>query len=148
MAVMPAAREIPPALTKGPFRCDEAFDLGVTRRQLAGNRFRRIFHHVYVIADPPDSVELRCRAALLIAATGSVFCGFTAARLYRVPLPDSADDRVHLALPPGTSTIPRTAGRDAPVRPEARSDAQGPRPLRSTSGTSVSRTRRWRPGFA
>ncbi|MBC6469956.1 hypothetical protein [Actinomadura alba] len=107
---MPAARDIPPALTKGPFRCEIAFGLGVTRRQLTGSRFRRIFHRVYVSVDLPDSVELRCRAALLAVPTGAVFCGVTAARLYRVPVPDTADDRVHLALPAGTSTIPQVRG--------------------------------------
>jgi hypothetical protein len=106
---MPAPREIPPALSKGPFRYEEALRLGVTRRQLAGDRFRRVFRRVYVSAALPDSMELRCRAALLVVPTGSVFCGVTAARLYGVPLPETGD-HVHLALPPGTKTLPQAHG--------------------------------------
>ncbi|MGH3390137.1 MAG: hypothetical protein ACRDOO_14815 [Actinomadura sp.] len=106
---MPAPGDIPAALSKGPFRVDEAARFGVTHRRLAGKRFRRIFHRVYVSADVPDSVELRCQAALLLVPHGAVFCGTTAARLYGVPLAETDTD-VHLALPPGTTPLPRIQG--------------------------------------
>jgi hypothetical protein len=107
LAVM-AARKTPPALSGRPFLRDEAIRLGVTPGQLR-TRFRRIFHRVYVGAEVPDSLELRCRAALLIAPPMAVFCGVTAARLYDVPLLDS-ELGIHVAVPSDMATVPQVSG--------------------------------------
>lgn len=74
--------------------------------QLRGQRFRRLFRDVYVSADLPQSLHLRCRAATLLLPPEPVFCGLTAARLYDLPVPDG-DDRVHVAVPTKSPTSPR-----------------------------------------
>lgn len=101
---MPSPQPLPAELRGRPFLLEEALRLGVTRRRLAGSRFRRIFRRVYVGAEVPDSVELRCRAAALVLPAHMVFCGFTAALLYRIPVPP--DGRTHVALPAGTARGP------------------------------------------
>lgn len=65
-----------------------------------------MFHDVHVFVDLPDSTALRADAALLILPDSAAFCGLTAARLYGLPVPDD-DERLHVAVPSWTPTIPR-----------------------------------------
>jgi hypothetical protein len=107
---MPLPQDIPPELRAGPFLVSTALRLGLTYRELQSSRFRHVFHKVYVAAEVPDSLELRCSAALLVLPRAAVFCGVTAARLYEIPVPDD-DQRIHVALPrQSTTTTPRSRG--------------------------------------
>jgi hypothetical protein len=99
----------PDALLHGPFRATEAQALGVTKDQLRSDRFRRIFHDVHVCATIPDSLDVRCRAARLLVPDHAVFCDVTAARLCRLPVPET-DQRIHVALPAPTMTTTQTRG--------------------------------------
>ncbi|MFD0856111.1 hypothetical protein ACFQ07_27985 [Actinomadura adrarensis] len=92
----------------GPFLGTDALRMGVTKDDLAGPRFRRILHNVYVLASVPDGHELRCRAATLVMPDEAVFCGITAARLYGIATP-ARDQRIHMAVPAETPTLPRIA---------------------------------------
>jgi len=67
----------------GPFRGVEAIRLGLlTRAQLYGPRFRRVFPDVYVSAGQELDLATRSRAAyLLVADRGGVLAGYSAATL-------------------------------------------------------------------
>ncbi|MCW2948646.1 MAG: hypothetical protein JWR24_5363 [Actinoallomurus sp.] len=99
---------IPSQLRGGPFRRADGLRLGLTDKHLRGRWFRRIFYDVYAPAEIPDSLALRCAAARLLLPDHAVFCGVTAARLYRLPVPE--DERVHVALPAGTPTPSEVRG--------------------------------------
>lgn len=69
------------------FRGSEAVEAGlVTRKQLAGPRFRRVFRDVYVPASAALTHELRCACAALVLPAGAVITGRSAATLRGVPL--------------------------------------------------------------
>ncbi|MFI0352807.1 hypothetical protein [Actinomadura sp. 9N407] len=97
---------MPDKLLSGPFRGTHALRLGITKDQLAGGHFRHLHHDVYAPADMPDSVELHCRAADLVLPEDAVFCGVTAARLYRLAVPRN-DQGIHVAVPAKLPTAPR-----------------------------------------
>lgn len=64
-----------------PFRGSAAVALGlVTAKELRGPRFRRLLPDVYAVAELPDDLALRSRAAYLIAP-GGVLGGWSAAEL-------------------------------------------------------------------
>jgi Protein of unknown function (DUF559) len=71
----------------GPFRGTEALAAGLlTRHQLYGTRFRRIFPDVYAPAGPEPSFETRSRAAfLLVRDRGGVLGGYSAACVLGAP---------------------------------------------------------------
>lgn len=92
-------RRIPERFLSQPFRVADALDAGVTRRQLAGPRFRRVFHGVRVAAALPESLGLRCAAAELILPSGAAFAGLTAAAVAKLPVPPSAE--ITARVPPG-----------------------------------------------
>lgn len=81
--------------TRVPFTTSQAAAHGISPRQLRGKRYRRIFRAVYVEAEVEDSVELRCRAALLIHPAGAVISHTTAARLLGLPVDG---DEVHISV--------------------------------------------------
>jgi hypothetical protein len=66
-----------------PFRGSAAIEAGVlTRGQLRGPGFRRLFDDVYVSASVPVDLALRSRGAhLLVAGTGGVLSGYSAAEV-------------------------------------------------------------------
>lgn len=78
---------MPSALRTRPFRSADAYGAGLSHHHLRSRRVRRLFHDVYVCADVPDSLELLCDAAVLVAPAGAVFSHGTAAQLYWLPLP-------------------------------------------------------------
>jgi hypothetical protein len=100
-------RELPDLLRGRPFTVRQARHVGVTRRQLAGARFRRIAQGLYVEAALRDSVPLRCDAARLVLPDHAIFSHETAATLMTLPTPSS--DVIHVAVRPGGS-YPRMRG--------------------------------------
>lgn len=101
--------DIPRKLRERPFRSAEALRCGITRKQLSSSTFRQIFRDVYVYAEIPDSLELRCRAASRLFRVPAIFCGLTAARLCGLPVP-AEDERIHVAVPSRTPTPLRIRG--------------------------------------
>jgi hypothetical protein len=67
----------------GPFRGTEALAAGlVTRAQLRGPRYRRVFPNVYARAELPDDLSTRSKAAyLLVRGQHGVLAGYSAALL-------------------------------------------------------------------
>lgn len=78
-------RPLPTALGTGPVTSAMARAHGITPSMLRGRRFRRVLHDVYVAADVPVDHELICRAARLVAPTGT-FSHSSAALLHGLPL--------------------------------------------------------------
>jgi very-short-patch-repair endonuclease len=71
------------AVLTGPFRGDRVLALGLlTRNQLHGSRFRRIYPGIYLPAGLPVDLAVRSQAAyLLVAHRGGVLAGHSAALL-------------------------------------------------------------------
>jgi hypothetical protein len=91
---------VPQQLAGQAFLGADAVQLGLlTRRQLDGPTWRRLFQGVYVHADVSVTHELRARAASLLLPR-AVVTGCSAAVLWGVDLAAAGDD-VELTLPPG-----------------------------------------------
>ncbi len=73
-----------------PFTVTEARERGVSREVLRGGRLRAPFRGVRVAVTLPDSLALRCRAALLVLPPDAAFGRRTAARLRGIPVPGDA----------------------------------------------------------
>lgn len=86
----------------------EALAQGITRGQLAGPRWRRLFTNVYCDARTEVDLALRARAALKLAPEGAVASRHTAAELLGAVVPSTPE--LHLTLPTGRL---RVAGIDA-----------------------------------
>jgi hypothetical protein len=85
-----------------PFTRAEGLAAGLTVTDLAGPRFRRLFHGLYVAAGPID-VRTRTLAALKISPPGSFASHQTAAALWGGTVTETPD--THITVPAGT---PRT----------------------------------------
>ncbi|MGY1750368.1 endonuclease domain-containing protein [Modestobacter sp. SYSU DS0511] len=115
---MPPVPLVPEELRSGAFRGSTAVRAGLlTRRQLSGASWRRLFHDVYVHRDQPVTHDLRARGAALLLPS-AVVTGASAAVLWGL---DAAgpDDDVEVTMRPGTSMV-RVAGlraRRARLRP-------------------------------
>jgi hypothetical protein len=95
---------VPPELTDDAFRGSAAVGAGLlSRRQLTGSTWRRVFRDVYIHRDVPVDHELRARAALLLLPHG-VVTGCSAAVLWGVDLAGPQDD-VELTLPPRSGMV-------------------------------------------
>lgn len=82
-----AAHPIPDGLRLLPFRGSVAIAAGlVSRRQLQGSRWRRLYRDVYVGREVPDSIEVRAAAAGLLLPDGAAVTGVAAARLLGIDL--------------------------------------------------------------
>ena len=109
------------SLAHEAFRGSDAVRAGlVTRRQLRGSSWHRLFQDVYLHASVPITHEVRRRAATLLLPAG-VVTGTSAAVLWGVDLV-GPDDDVELTLPPGSNMV-RAAGIRAR---RARLDARSP----------------------
>jgi very-short-patch-repair endonuclease len=90
---------IPPQLKADAFRGADAVRAGLlTRRQLAGRSWRRLFPDVYVHCDVPVTHSLRATAAILLLPD-AVVTGASAAVLWGVPLATTWAD-VEVTVPP------------------------------------------------
>jgi hypothetical protein len=100
---------VPGPLRHGPFTVEQAQALGVSLAQLRGQRYRKLFRGVYAASTFPDTLELRCRALLLVLPGDAVFSHFTAAELYGLP---ANDPLIHVS----TSSPQRRPGPRTGVR--------------------------------
>jgi very-short-patch-repair endonuclease len=100
---MPLSAYRPEALRGRYFRGSIAVRQGLlTRDQLYGPAWRKVFQDVYVDAQVPDSHLLRCQAAVLVLPVEVALTGRSAARFDGLPLGD-ANDPVHVVQSPGGS---------------------------------------------
>lgn len=84
------------SLPPHPFLTRDAASLGISRRRVDSDEFRRIFDGVVVVSTVPDTIAVRSRAALLVAPEGAAISHWTAARLWGGIVPD--DEWTHVAL--------------------------------------------------
>lgn len=99
-----------------PFRRADGLTAGITRSELVGPMFRRIFTGVYIgSAAPRDPLE-RVIAALLIHPAGAIASHTSAARVYGVPLPDGLADE-HVSVLAAKDRRPRPGLRSHVARP-------------------------------
>lgn len=115
-----------------PFRGSTS---SATRQQLRARRFRRVQRDVYLLQPADVTFEVACDAALL-SVPGAVLSHLTAARLWRLPVPD--DGLVHVVRPPGTgrSRLPQLQTHRAALSPEDLDVCRG-RPVTSLPRTFV-----------
>jgi hypothetical protein len=83
-----------------PFTRAEALAAGVTVSDLAGPRFQRIFHNVYLSAQVKVGVLERARAALTVCPADTYLSHHTAGALWGGWVPDTVD--THVTAPPGS----------------------------------------------
>lgn len=86
-----------PLNTRRPFTRKEALVSGLADNDLAGHRFRRIFHGIYVAADVELTLAVRTGAALLVAPNGSYASHHTAVLLWGGWAPTTPD--IHISSP-------------------------------------------------
>jgi very-short-patch-repair endonuclease len=103
-ATVPRALPIPESLQLRPFTVAQAEAAGVPARRLRNAGFRRLARGVYATSDAPDTLDLRCRAALLCMPEGSVISHWSALAL--LGLAESIGPAVDVSLPP-QSSVPR-----------------------------------------
>lgn len=82
-----------------PFTRTEALLEGITDRQLAGPRFRKVLTGYYLPAAVPYSVIHATRAALMSHPEGAVASHFSVTRLLGAPLPDRGEEHVTVCDP-------------------------------------------------
>jgi uncharacterized protein DUF559 len=128
---VPPVPLVPAELRSDVFRGSSAVRSGLlSRRQLSGATWRRLFQDVYVHRDVPLSHELRVRGASLLLPS-AVVTGVSAAVLWGLDLAGAEDD-VEVTLSPPAHMV-RVLGlrtRRAALRP---ADVCGRRGLRVTT---------------
>jgi len=80
--------------TSHPFTRADALAAGISPKMLRGSRFRRLFRGVYISADVPVNPLVRAQAALLLHPPTAFASHVSAARVYRLPVPDIPDEHV------------------------------------------------------
>ena len=101
---MPPVALVPAELRERVFLGSAAVEAGLlSRRQLAGHSWRRLFQDVYVHHDVPVTHELRARGAVLLLPS-AVLTGISAAALWGVELA-RPDEDVEVTLRPGTPMV-------------------------------------------
>jgi hypothetical protein len=101
---VPPVPQIPVELREDVFRGCVAVAAGLlSRRRLAGQSWRRLFHDVYVHRDVPVTHELLARAAVVLLPD-AVVTGRSAAVLWGVELAGPEDD-VEVTLPPDSHMV-------------------------------------------
>ncbi|MGY1680159.1 endonuclease domain-containing protein [Geodermatophilus sp. SYSU D01176] len=97
---MPVPPSVPGALRGRVFRASVVIERGLlTRSQLRGPTWRRVWPDVFAHRDVEITHALRARAATTLLVPGSVVTGCSAAVLWDVDLADAAAD-VELTVPP------------------------------------------------
>src|SRR3954469_15202849 len=118
-AGVPQAARVPSELRRTVFRGSSAVSRGLlTRDQLHGPVWRRLFPDVYVHRDAPDDHLFRARAAAGVFLPGAVVTGVSAAALWGVDLTVQEDD-VELTVPPQRHPVRVTGLRVRRARLEA-----------------------------
>lgn len=85
--------------TRTPFTRKTGLDAKLTRSELAGPRFTRIFHGIYISADVAVTVAARAKAALLVAPEGSYASHHTAVQLWGGWAPATSDTHISTPYP-------------------------------------------------
>lgn len=75
-----------------PFTHAQALATGLTSSELRGPGYRRILHGVYIRSAAPPRPFDRVEAALLVHPDGAYASHTSAARVYRLPVPDRLTD--------------------------------------------------------
>lgn len=84
MRAVPPRPLVPPVLACGPFRARDAYDAGLSRRQLQSKIWQRLFGDVFVLRAYELSDADRVRALALALPSGALVTGLTAAWVYGV----------------------------------------------------------------
>ncbi len=82
-----------------PFTRHEALLDGLTDRELAGPRFRKVLTGYYLPTEVPTSPIHAVRAALLSHPDGAVASHFSATRLMGAPVPDQPEEHITVRDP-------------------------------------------------
>lgn len=105
---------VPDELKQGSFTVAEARALGVSRRQLQGGPWRRVFHGRYRWVGTHGGEDLNLRAIASGMPPGFAFAGVTAARLLGMEL--AAGRRPEVIVPPSAVVSTRAQARVRRVR--------------------------------
>lgn len=89
--------DVPPLDTSRPFTTAQARAAGISAGRLRGPDFQRLHKGVYVATGAPEPELLGVRAALLVHGPGAFASHHSAAKVYRVPVPDHPDE--HVSVP-------------------------------------------------
>lgn len=101
---VPSQPHRPAALHDVPFRGSAAIRAGLlTRDQLAGPAWRRLFPDIYLDARAAVDHFVRCEAAALLLPPGAAVAGRSAAYLFHVDLLPMRESPVEVAVPATTS---------------------------------------------
>src|SRR5688572_22211871 len=105
-ARVPPLAAVPTPLRDDPFLASDAVRRGLlTRRQLRGQTWRRLFDGVYIHRDVAITHEIRARAASL-RIPRAVVTGCSAAALWGVDaVPADADVDVDVTVPPDVHAV-------------------------------------------
>lgn len=77
-----------------PFTTAQAHAVAITPAMLRGTRFRRVFRGVYVAVRVPFHPLIQTAGALLTHPEAAFASHHSAARVYRLPVPDCVDEHV------------------------------------------------------
>jgi len=101
---MPRKLTVPDRLRDKPFRGSAAIRDGLlTRGQLAGPSWRRLFPDIYVYDGAPCDHFTRCEAAALLLPPGAAIAGRSAAHVLSAAVMPLVDPPVEVAVPVGMS---------------------------------------------
>lgn len=96
-----------PALDpRRPFTRADAVAAGLEPKLLRGSRFRRLFRGVYVLREVPVSPFVRTQAALVLHPPTAFASHVSAARVYRLPVPELPSEHVSVGDPADRRTRP------------------------------------------
>lgn len=93
--------DVPTLDTSRPFTTAQARAAGISAGRLRGPGFRRLHKGVYVAAGAPEPELLGVRAALLLHGPDAFASHHSAAKVYRVPVPDHPDEHVSVTTADG-----------------------------------------------
>jgi len=80
-----------------PFTRADAVAAGLDPKLLQGSRFRRIFRGVYILREVPVSPFVRTQAALVLHRPTAFASHVSAARVYRLPVPEHPDEHISVS---------------------------------------------------
>ncbi|MGH3494594.1 MAG: DUF559 domain-containing protein [Sciscionella sp.] len=92
MPELASSRE--PLNVRAPFTTQAALAAGISRSTLAGPTYRCLLRGIYILASMPADPEQHIRAALLAHPEGAFASHQSAARIWRLPIPHTAEEHV------------------------------------------------------